>query len=108
MECVYVLDENEQVYTKEFIIDKIKNHLREVEELKGPENKPKKVEIIVEIFNFLSKYQVIKDFINEHKKFKETTIAKAYEFLDHKEFPEVVDVCTRFLEKMGHSQNRVV
>jgi hypothetical protein len=107
MEPVYVLDENEQVYTKDFIVDKIRKHLREVEELKGSGNKSKKAAIVVEIFRFLSKYQVIRDFINVQKKFKETTISKAYEFLKETEFPEVVDICTRFLEKMGYAQNRV-
>jgi hypothetical protein len=72
MEPVYVLDENEQVYTKDFIVDKIRKHLREVEELKGSGNKSKKAAIVVEIFRFLSKYQVIRDFINVQKKFKET------------------------------------
>ncbi len=107
MDSVYVLDENEQVYTKDFIINKIKNLLFDIENLKGRENKPKKAEYAVEIFNFLSKYQVITNFINHQKKFKETTINKAYELMNEKDFPEVVDACSRYLIKLGYSIDRV-
>ncbi len=107
MENDYVLDENEKIYDKEQTIEVIKGYLNQMELLYGQNKKPERAEIVVKMYKFLLKIQIINNFINKHDKFKETTILKAFELREETDFPEVVEVTNRFLKKMGYDENRV-
>jgi hypothetical protein len=75
--------------------------------LNDQNRKTEKVEIVVKMFKFLSKTQIINNFIVKNDRFKQTVILKALEFKEEIEFPEVVEICIRFLKKMGYDENRV-
>jgi hypothetical protein len=107
MENDYVLDENEKIYDKEETIEIIKGYLIQNEALNGQNRKPERAEIVVKMFKFLTKIQIVNNFINKHHKFKETTILKAFELREETDFPEVVEIANRFLKKMGYDENRV-